>query len=265
MGPIGLHGGGEFLPGDEPFLDALLEAAREPALERASSCGRAGPDEPIRVVIVPTAAAGQRPDAAVRLGTSAFERVAAARNWPVRVEAALVVDAASAGAPSLAARIAAADVVYLPGGDPAVIPRVLPDTPVLRSILAARARGAVIAGASAGAMALAPRTWTPAGMVPGLALVDGLVVFPHADAATWERRTAGFGPAIEAGLGILGLGERTGVLSAAGTTDWRVIGPGEVRWLPPGAAEPRVAIQGETLVLSGPASGPASDARLAAE
>ena len=26
-GPIGLHGGGEYLAGDERFLDALLEAA----------------------------------------------------------------------------------------------------------------------------------------------------------------------------------------------------------------------------------------------
>ena len=37
-GAIGLHGGGEYLAGDEPFLDALLEAAA-----RRRSGERAGP------------------------------------------------------------------------------------------------------------------------------------------------------------------------------------------------------------------------------
>ena len=50
-GPVALHGGGEFLAGDEPFLAALLDAAA-PA---------AGGDRPIRVAVVPTAAARGRP------------------------------------------------------------------------------------------------------------------------------------------------------------------------------------------------------------
>ena len=253
MGPVALHGGGEFLAGDEPFLGALLEAARDPADTRAASCGRAGPDEPVRVVIVPTAAAGQEPDAAARFGVATFERVAAQGGRPVRIEVAPVVDTGSAGDPTLAARIAAADLVYLPGGDPAVIPTILPDTAAWRAILAARARGAVLAGASAGAMALAPFTWTPAGIVAGLAVVQGLVVFPHADAAMWQRQTARFPAAAATGLGILGLGERTGVISLNGAGErgsrWRVVGEGEIRWLPPGATEPAILVDGETLEL----------------
>ena len=51
-GPVALHGGGEFEPGDEPFLDALLTAAAP----------LVGDGEPIRVAVVPTAASLGRPD-----------------------------------------------------------------------------------------------------------------------------------------------------------------------------------------------------------
>jgi cyanophycinase-like exopeptidase len=233
FGPIGLHGGGEFLPGDEPFLRALLEAAAAPAEERARACGRAGPDEPIRVAIVPTAAARQRPDLAAANGVGALERLLPEIGRPLRAESVAVIDAASAGDPTNAERLAAADLIHFPGGDPAVIPTVLPGTLAWSAILAARARGAVLAGASAGAMALAPWTWTPTGGLAGLDLVPGLVVMPHADEAQWARFAGQFPEARAAGLGILGLGERTGVLSEPADPDsaWRVVGPGEVRWL----------------------------------
>jgi hypothetical protein len=256
MGPVALHGGGEFLPGDEKFLLALLRAAERPAEERARSCGRAGPDEPVRIVVMPTAAADHDPDGSARHGTLAFERLVPRLARPVQAEMARVVDAASADDATLAARIAAADLVYLPGGDPAVIPGLLPDSAAWRSILAARARGAILAGASAGAMALAPMTWTPNGIVTGLSVVRGLVVFPHADAAMWDRQAARFPPARSAGMGILGLGERTGIISTDGdgrapgpTVRWQVVGQGEVRWLAPGASEPAVLVDGESLEL----------------
>ena len=255
MGPVALHGGGEFLPGDEKFLLALLRAAVRPAEERARSCGRAGPGEPVRIVMMPTAAAGTNPDASARHGVVTFERLASDVGRLVQVETARVVDRESAEDAVLAERIAAADLIYLPGGDPAIIPGLLPDSAAWRSILAARARGAILAGASAGAMALAPVTWTPGGVIPGLSVVRGLVVFPHADAAMWERQTGRFPLARRAGMGILGLGERTGVISSdgdgatSGTTHWQVVGEGEVRWLPPGATEPSVLVDGESLEL----------------
>ena len=91
-GPVALHGGGEFLPGDEPFLRRLLDAAS------IAADARAGRDAAIRVVVVPTAAARQNPDAASRFGTSAFQRVADGGR-PVQIETARVVDAASAEDP----------------------------------------------------------------------------------------------------------------------------------------------------------------------
>ena len=206
-GPVALHGGGEFLPGDEPFLRALLDAAAIQADERG------GLGEPIRVAVMPTAAAGQSPDVAARFGTTAFERLADAAGRQVNVETARVVDASSADDAGAAATLEAADLIYLPGGDPHLIPTLLPGTAAWRAMEAAYRRGAVLAGASAGAMGLCQLTWTPRGVIPGLGVVHGLVVVPHADAAMWDRQSGRFAMASAVGVGVLGIGERTGVIS----------------------------------------------------
>jgi hypothetical protein len=71
MGPIGLHGGGEYLPGDERFIDALLESAVRGAAARAELIAAshradgttAVASEPdVHVVILPTAAARRPAD-----------------------------------------------------------------------------------------------------------------------------------------------------------------------------------------------------------
>jgi cyanophycinase len=223
-GPIALHGGGEFTTGDEPFLLALLEAAA-PAADGG----------PVRVVVVPTAAARHRPAATAKHGQNAIEGVAAAAGIPVTVEVVLIVDAASANNAALAGQLAAADLIYLPGGDPDLLPRMLRESVAWQSILGAHARGAVVAGASAGAMALAPRTWTPGGWLDGLNLVRGLVVVPHFDGFDprgWEPTLAELSAA---GLGYLGIDERTGLLSSRNgkaAATWRVVGPGRVEWFP---------------------------------
>jgi hypothetical protein len=252
-GRVALHGGGEFLPGDEPFLRALLDAAA------VAAGARGGPDEAVRVVVVPTAAARHNPDAASGFGSRAFERVGAELGRPLRVDAARVVDGTSADDPDAAASLDAADLIYLPGGDPDVIPSLLPGTAALRAIEAARRRGAVLAGASAGAMGLCAITWTPDGIRTGLGLVQGLVVFPHADAEMWERQTSWFTMAAAADVGVLGIGERTGVISPGGhnghvnggTVTWQVVGEHEVRWLAPGESEPEILTDGQTIDLPG--------------
>ena len=111
MGPIGLHGGGEYLPGDERFIDALLESAARGAAVRAElasavhgadDAARSSAGARINVVILPTAAARGRADRAGATGAAAFERRAAATGVTARVEVALVVDGASADDPSFA-------------------------------------------------------------------------------------------------------------------------------------------------------------------
>ena len=237
-GPVALHGGGEFLPGDERFLRAILELA-----PRAAGV--------VRVAVVPTAAARGRPDLAAANGVEAIRRVAADAGIPVDVEAVRIVDPASAADPSLAETLAASTLIHLPGGDPDIIPRLYPGTAAWDGMERAHAAGAVLAGASAGAMALAMWTWTPAGVVGGLGLVPGAIVAPHADSASWTRWVGRFIGAVPAGLGVLGLAERTGVVVPAdGVVPWRVVGEGEARWLPPGAADVAatvVARDGDTL------------------
>jgi peptidase E len=244
-GTIALHGGGEFQAGDEAFLAAWLRSARR---VRPESAARAK----LQVVVVPTAAARGRPELAAANGVAAIERVAADLGLACAASTVKVLDQASADDPVLAARIAQADAIHLPGGDPDLIPAVLTGTAALSAIQAALRAGAALAGASAGAMGLA-WTWTAAGGTTGLQLLPGppLAVMPHADDASWDRSMARFGPSVPAGLGILGLGERTGVLLDADPTSnvpWRVSGEGEVRWSPAGAdpARPRVLVAGES-------------------
>ena len=205
---------------------------RVPARRRAVPAGdparwRPESDGLVRVAVVPTAAARGRPDLAASNGVDAFRRVAADAGIAVVVEPVRVVDAASAADESLAERLATADLIHLPGGDPDLIPTLYPGTAAWAAMQRAHARGAVLAGASAGAMALAAWTWTPDGGVPGLGVVPGIGVAPHADAATWDRAVARYGAAVPPDLGFIGLAERTGVIVPASAGEpWQVVGAG---------------------------------------
>ncbi|HLO35128.1 MAG TPA: Type 1 glutamine amidotransferase-like domain-containing protein [Candidatus Deferrimicrobium sp.] len=269
-GPVGLHGGGEYLAGDEPFLDALLDAAAIAARRRGTAGALASantgdgppgsggnghapaPVGAIRIVILPTAAARGLPDRAAANGRAALIRRAAAMGRHVIVEVARVVDAASAADPTELLRLADADLIHLPGGDPDLIPDTLAGSPALDTIETAWSRGAVIAGASAGAMALAEWTWTPAGGIRGLGFVRGLAVVPHYDdirLTAWQNALDELAPG---GIGYLGLDERTGVISmpdGRDDNDWRVAGTGAAYWFARGAAEPLVGRHGDVVHL----------------
>ena len=234
--PIALHGGGEFLPGDEPFLDAVLAAAEAGSGDRSLS-----------VVLVPTAAARGRPDLAAAHGVDAFRARGVARGLDVHTEVARIVDSPTAHDATLADLVATADVVYFPGGDPDLIPSLLRDTAAERALRSALDRGAVVGGASAGAMAMAEWTWTPAGGIPGLGFVPGIAVFPHYEENRRREWQANLERIAPAGIGYLGLDERTGVISDDG--EWRVAGEGAAYWFAPGAVDPQVVAAGGRLRL----------------
>ena len=269
-GSIGLHGGGEYEAGDERFLDALLLAGATAAAARLVSSPiedddsdrdvsghRVGPPADrltttIRVVILPTAAARGRPDRASANGRAAFERRAAILGRDAHVDVAWVVDGASAADPDQTGRLADADLIHLPGGDPDLVPGILAGSPALAAIEAAWRRGAVIAGASAGAMALAEWTWTPAGGIRALGLVPGLAVVPHYDdirRTAWQRTLDDLAPG---GIGYLGLDERTGVIAepnGSAGRNWRVAGAGAAWWFARGSDRPLVGRDGDVLHL----------------
>ena len=225
-GAVALHGGGEFLPGDETFLRVLLE--------RAAVRG----SDPIRIAVVPTAAARGRPHLAAANGVVAFERVAAEMGVTVAAESVSVIDAASAADPALAARLAAADLIHLPGGDPDLVPTILRGFRGLDRDPRGTGRRRGPRGRERRRDGPGDVDLDDGGRDAGLGVVPGLLVVPHADAGRWAsvlERFAGAGPG---GLGALGLAERTGVVSdgeaidGGGPLRWRVVGEGEVRWRP---------------------------------
>jgi cyanophycinase-like exopeptidase len=246
MGPIALHGGGEFLPGDERFLDALLAVAGEASHLRAQADRSHW--EGVRIAILPTAASRGMPDRVAAHAVNAFEERAAACGHPVRVGVARVVDAASADDPDVAEVIASADLAYLPGGDPDIVPGLLASSNAGRALVTLHGRGSVIAGASAGAMALADWSWTSEGGIRGLGFVHGLIVVPHYDEVRRMAWQTGLEKVAPPGLGYLGLDERTGVIAAK--DGWRVAGEGAAYWFRPGSTFPIIARHGDVLELA---------------
>jgi cyanophycinase-like exopeptidase len=78
----------------------------------------------------------------------------------------------------------AANFVYLSGGKPHYLVNTLRDTPCWRAIVGVFEAGGVVAGCSAGAMAMAdrmvdfPRLWHT---LPALGLAPGMAIIPHFD------------------------------------------------------------------------------------
>jgi cyanophycinase len=165
QGMVALVGSGEFLPVSEPLDRLLLEWLGEAA----------------RVVVLPTASAPDGPGVPERwakLGIEHFTRLGAV------VEPVMALTRADTESAALAERIAAANVVYLSGGKPGYLLDTLRDTTCWRAIVAVHAAGGIVAGCSAGAMALAGRLvgipLLQSGQ-PALGLVPDLAVIPHFD------------------------------------------------------------------------------------
>lgn len=236
VGPLGLHGGGEFR-GDDAFLGALLRAAVAARPDRPV-------DTPLRVVLLPTAAARHRPALAAAGGIAAFEQVALDIGVRIAPSEARVVDTRSAADESLAWRLETADLVYLPGGDPDVVLDVLAGSAAWHAVARARMRGAVVAGASAGAMALGELTWTPDGVRRGFGWAGRVFVVPHAVGRASDHRSADDGVSADArerrrllgrdDLSLFLLEERTGVIGDG--QRWTVAGAGAAHVLPPHAS-----------------------------
>ena len=214
-GPVALIGAGEFLPGMDAMDRALLEGI-----------GRVRP----RVVILPTASAPDG-EAAFRgwaeLGRSHFASLGA------EVECVLVRNVEEGADAAALQAIGEADLIYLSGGKPGHLRSVLAGSPLGAAIRTAHARGAVVAGCSAGAMALAevqadlrrrmlpwPLRWTA-----GASVVPGIAVLPHYDA--WpETILALMVLQSPRHIAVLGIDEDTGVVVR--DTQFEVHGRGRV-------------------------------------
>ncbi len=195
-GPLVLVGGGEWQSG-ATFDAALLE--------------RAGGE----VVVLPTAAAYERPERAVATAESWFASLGG------RVRPVMVLTRGDADLPQHAEAVRGASFVYLSGGSPLHLRSVLKDSAVLRALLAAWREGAVVAGSSAGAMVLTDPMVDPRGgaFTVGLGLIRSLAVVPHhvGELTAQLRRTLALSPP---GCAIAALGERTALVREPDGTWW---------------------------------------------
>jgi cyanophycinase len=212
-GVIALVGSADFPPSLESVHRELLSAT-----------GRARP----RVAILPTAAAALGEAALLRGAEEARQGFA---SLGAEVEPVLVRTRADADDPINAQAIGEADLVYLTHGRADYLVEVLAGSAVEQALRAAHDRGAVVAGAAAGAQALGGhrfvlrrRPWPPRWQ-PALALAGRAAFAPGYDAlpeplvlALLLRRPAD--------CPVVGIDRDTALVGRDGT--WQVQGRGRV-------------------------------------
>ena len=202
MSHIALVGGNEFRRDCDPMDRALLEVM-------------GGVGAP--VVIIPTAATNENPYVAGENGIRHFRRLGAAPDK-------LLIDDGNANQVEVAAALEQFRAVYFTGGDPVYLLETMRGSRAWDTVLAVHARGGLVAGSSAGAMAFGGQMWHFDGWVPGLGLVPNVAVLPHhaTMAARWDA--ARMAATLPAGVTLVGIDEATALLLPEG----RVLGAGEV-------------------------------------
>jgi len=189
------------------------------------------------VLVVPTAAAYAHPERAAMAAAEYFAGLGA------EVEGLMVLRRPDAMDPGMADRVRDARCIYLCGASSLHLRSVLKGSLVLDALREAWANGAVLAGSSAGAMALTDPMVDPRGgaLTVGLGVVEQLAVVAHfgdpSDDQHGEKlhRSVVLAPP---DLPVAGIPERTALLwdAAAG---WRSAGSGVVRVFLGGEESPR--------------------------
>lgn len=225
-GALALVGSGE-------YTDAML-ATDEALLATVGGASSAS------VVLLPTAS-GLEPDGPTywnNLGLTHFRKLGVSEIRPT-----LILDSVSASDPAQVNLLRDASFYYFSGGNPQHVIESLRGSPAWEVIAQAQRNGAVLAGCSAGAMAMsgytlplralisglvtgAPGDWTPA-----LATVPQVVVFPHFDrlpGSLSEPTLRRLSHAAPAGVALVGVDEDTALVRldppGAQGGAWRVMG-----------------------------------------
>jgi cyanophycinase len=188
-GPLALVGGEEWTPGCD--FDAEL-------------LSRSGGKE---VLVLPTAAAYERPEKSVGRAESWFSELGGT------VRALMVLTRSDAQDARNAAVVRESRFIYLGGGSPLHLRSVLKSSSVWESLLEAWRHGAVVAGSSAGAMVLTDPMVDPRGgaLTVGLGMVEMLAVIPHFGHENAEKVHRSIALAAP-GLAVVGLPERTALV-----------------------------------------------------
>ncbi len=210
-GLFALVGGDEFKPGNEQQDRLMVAAAR----------AHGGP-----AFVVPTAAARQGPDQAVAHATRWFAGLG------LELRELPVLKRTDANSKDVASEAAAGGFFYLVGGDPGLVVQVLEESRVWHAIFEAWSGGAVLAGSSAGAMALCGHSLIRAGWpnrfnrrpLGALGVVPDTAVLPHFD--TFGHRWIESAQRELPGVTLLGVDERSAAVWGDGA--WTARGPGAV-------------------------------------
>ena len=203
-GPLALVGGGEWREGCTFDRDLVAASGAE------------------EVLILPTAAAYEHPERAVQTAVEWFAGLGA------KARGLMVLARPDAESEANVAAIRDARFIYLSGGSPLHLRSVLKDSPAWDALCQAWQGGAVLAGSSAGAMALCDPMVDPRGgaFTLGLGLLAQVAIIPHHN--TWSeekaKRTITLAPK---GLPIVGIDERTALIRGVDGT-WTVAGVGSV-------------------------------------
>lgn len=203
-GPLVLVGGAEWTDGCG-FDQELWEAAGRP-----------------EVVVLPTGAAYEHPQRTVDAATAWFGAFGAT------VRGLMVLGRADAQQAEVAAAVRDANFVYLGGGSALHLRSVLKDSAVWSALKQAWAKGAVVAGTSAGAMVLGDPMVDPRGgaLTLGLGLIEHLALLPHYD--TWSQEKAERTVGLATGhLRIAAIDEATALIRDP-DGGWRTAGAGAV-------------------------------------
>jgi cyanophycinase len=203
-GSLALLGGGEWEDGCREF-DLALSAA-------------SGADE---VIVLPTAAAFEKPDRVGQRAITYFESLG------LQAKVLDVLHRGEAEDPAIAAIVRAAKFVYLSDGSPLHLRSVLKDSALFEALLAMYHGGGAVAASGAGATLLGDPMVDPRGgaYTVGLGAVRNLAVFPyHGTAANHLReRSIDLLPATAT---LVGIDEQTALWLRGGV--WRVVGAGQV-------------------------------------
>lgn len=239
-GHLALVGGDEFKPGNEEQDRLLLAAFR-------AKGGRA--------FIVPTAAARGGPEAAVATATRWFASLG------LEVEELRVLTRRDANSDLLAGAAQEGGFFYLAGGDPGHVATTLRESAVWRAIIDRWRDGAVLAGSSAGAMAMGE--WTlirdrypghvSRNYRPALSVLAGVAVCPHFETFGHRWVDSASARAPRPDVILLGIDERSAAVWDGKA--WIARGPGVVTVIEAGGR--RVSRSGEEIQLPVPGRPPA--------
>ncbi len=203
-GPLALVGGAEWREGCTFDRTLLAES---------------GADE---VLVLPTAAAYEHPERAVETAEQWFAGLGG------KVRGLMVLARPDAEDESNVAAIRDARFIYLSGGSPLHLRSVLKDSPAWDALFQAWQGGAVLAGSSAGAMALCDPMVDPRGgaFTLGLGLLAQVAIIPHHD--TWSPEKAKRTIILAAkGVPVVAIDERTALIRSRDGA-WSVDGVGSV-------------------------------------